>query len=147
MDFITTYDGFVKRINEIGKDWEFQDESLNSKLSGQPFAKSALKIFNKSQVMTGFGSALGKLLDFKAIKSVKDISDLVKKLNIKDIDDDLNTLIIKLDKIRSAAKKIGTDQTLFFHCFFRELFDKKSDGYLNISQAIIEAYNQYERKN
>ena len=147
MDFITTYDGFVKRINEIGKDWEFQDESLNSKLSGQPFAKSALKIFNKSQVMTGFGSALGKLLDFKAIKSVKDISDLVKKLNSKDIDDDLNTLIIKLDKIRMAAKKIGNDQRLFFHCFFRELFDKKSDGYLNISQAIIEAYNQYERKN
>lgn len=146
IEFLTAYDKFVKRIDEIGKLWLFNEEELDTKLSGQPFAKNAMKIFNRSQVMTGFGSAVGKLLDFKAINKVSDLNPLIEQLNSKNINNDLNTLIIKLDNIRVIAKKIGNDQRLFFHFFFRELFDIKSDGYLNIEGAINEAYKQYERK-
>lgn len=144
IEFVTAYDAFVKKIHAIGNKWEFSDE--DSKLSGQPFAKNTIKIFNKSQVMTGFGSGVGKLLDFKAIDKTSDLIELINKLECAEIDKVLNNLIIKLDTIRQVAKKIGNDQRLFFHFFFRELFDKKSDGYLNIQNSINEAYSQYERK-
>lgn len=146
LEFLTAYNHFVVKMTEISKGWEFNDEDLDSKLSGQPFAKNALKIFNKSQVMTGFGSAIGKLLDFKAIEKVSDIDGLIEQINQDNIESNLNSLIIKLDNIRTIAKKIGNDQRMFFHFFFRELFDRKSDAYLNIGLSINEAYSQYERK-
>lgn len=96
--------------------------------------------------MTGFGSALGKLLDFNAIKNVSDVLENFQTLRSINIEDDLNTLIIKLDSIRIIAKKIGNDQRMFFHFFFRELLDPKSDGFMNIQTSINEAYKQYERK-
>ena len=146
IEFLTAYDSFVKKINSVGSSWEFNEEKLGKKLSGQPFAKTSLKIFNKSQVMTGFGSALGKLLDFKAIQKTSEIVELIKQLPNDNIDEVLNTLIIKLDNIRVESKKIGNDQRMFFHFFFRELFDSKSDGYLNLANSINGAFSQYERK-
>lgn len=146
IEFLTAYDTFVKTITKIGEGWHFNEEDLTTKLTGQPFAKTTLKIFNKSQVMTGFGSALGKLLDFNAIKNVSDVLENFQTLRSINIEDDLNTLIIKLDSIRIIAKKIGNDQRMFFHFFFRELLDPKSDGFMNIQTSINEAYKQYERK-
>jgi hypothetical protein len=146
LDFLTTYNNFVSKMVTLSDGWIFDEESLDSKLSGQPFAKNALRIFNKSQVMTGFGSAIGKLSDFEAIKNVTDLNALIDTLKSDNIENDLNTLIIKLDAIRIIAKKIGNDQRLFFHFFFREIFDRKSDSYLNITTSVNEAYKQYERK-
>lgn len=146
LEFLKAYDLFVRKMSELAGDWVFDQEGLDSKLSGQPFARSAVKIFNKSQVMTGFGSAVGKLLDFKAIEKVSDLNSLIDQLEDTNIENHLNSLIIKLDSIRTIAKKIGNDQRMFFHFFFRELFDKKSDAYLNIGVTVNEAYSQYERK-
>lgn len=146
LEFLKTYDTFVKKMNSIGQAWTFDESGLEQKLTGQPFARTALKIFNKSQVMTGFGSALGKLMDFGAIKNTSEVAEMIGKLPSENIGDILNTLIIRLDSIRVVAKKIGNDQRMFFHFFFRELFDSKSDGYLNIENSINEAFKQYERK-
>lgn len=146
LDFLKTYDTFVRKMNSIGIKWTFDESGLEQKLNGQPFAKTTLKIFNKSQVMTGFGSALGKLIDFGAIKNTSDVLEMISKLSTNDIHETLNTLVVKLDGIRIVAKKIGNDQRMFFHFFFRELFDNKSDGYLKLENAISEAFKQYERK-
>lgn len=146
LEFLKTYNNFVKKMNLIGSSWEFDETGLEQKLNGQPFARTALRIFNKSQVMTGFGSALGKLMDFDAIKNTLEVQEMIDKLSSENIDHILNTLIIRLDSIRVVAKKIGNDQRMFFHFFFRELFDNKSDGYLNIENSINEAFKQYERK-
>ena len=146
LEFLKTYDTFVKKMNSIAQAWTFDESGLEQKLTGQPFARTALKIFNKSQVMTGFGSALGKLMDFGAIKDTTEVAEMIGKLPSENIGDTLNTLIIRLDSIRVVAKKIGNDQRMFFHFFFRELFDSKSDGYLNIENSINEAFKQYERK-
>lgn len=146
VDFLTTYDRFVKKINEIGSDWNYNDHyTYDTKLIGEPFAKTTLKIFNKSQIMTGFGSAIGKLQDFKAIISINDIKDKIDKITSNTINDDLNNLILKLDKIRTVAKKIGNDQRLYFHFFFRALFDDQSDSYLSIGESVNEAFSQYQR--
>lgn len=145
-EFLTTYDYFVKKMHSMGASWTFNEEVLNAKLTGFPFANNVLKIFDKSQVMTGFGSAIGKLLDFKAINQVSDVVTLIDQLKSDNIENDFNTLIVKLDSIRLVSKKIGNDQRMFFHFFFRELFDKKADGFLNIEKSIDEGYKQYERK-
>lgn len=143
-DFLTSYDHFVKKINEISNGWTLDEENI--RLTGLAFGKNTLKIFNKSQVMTGFGSAIGKLLDFKLINEVRDVDAIIDQLQDDNIEEHLNTLITKLDDIRAVAKKIGNDQRMYFHFFFRELFDKKSDGYMDIGKSINEAFTQYERK-
>ena len=146
VEFVTTYHAFAKKMNGLGRDWSFREpESTSSRLSRQPFAREALKIFNKSQVMTGFGSALGKLIDFNLVKDIPNVGEMISRLESNSINDDLDSLILKLDNISRVSKKIGNDQRLFFHHFFRALFNSDSDGFLNLGESINEAYRQYER--
>lgn len=141
--FAQSYHNLVKVFIEANPKWEYSDEN---NLTFQPFGKSIEKILVKSQVMTGFGSAIGKLIDFDLLNSIGEVDELVIKIDLRDIENDLTKLITKLDKIKSLAKKIGNDQRMYFHFLFRELFDKKADAYLNLSLAIDEAYASYERK-
>ena len=96
--------------------------------------------------MTGFGSAIGKLVDLGAIKTFEEVEELIQNINSHEIAEDLNNLIGRLDDLRSVAVRIGNDQRLFFHYLFRELFDNRSDAYLNFGDAINQAYSQYERR-
>ncbi len=146
VDFVTTYHAFVKKVTEIGQNWRFNQEDLEQPLTGQPFATDVLSIFNKSQVMTGFGSGLGKLIDLEAINNTSEVLETINNISSNNIEEILNSLIIRLDNIRLVAKKIGNDQRMFFHFLFRELFDRKADGFLNIGNSINEAFRQYERK-
>jgi len=141
-DYLVLYHKLVQTIIEKSKGWEYNNDELS--LSGQPFGKNAYKILTKSQVMTGFGSAIGKLVDFGAINSLYDINDLIEKIIIGEpINNTYKNLLLKLDEIRTIAKKIGNDQRMFFHFLFRELFNKKGDAYLNLNQAIDEAFSIY----
>ncbi len=142
-DFLLLFHKFVQTIIEKSDDWEY---SSDLELSGQPFGKNVNRIFSKSQVMTGFGSAIGKLVDFHIINSIQDLDKEVQNINIGEPNDTFENLLSKLDKIRIVAKKIGNDQRLFFHFLFRELFDKKDDAYLDLNKAIEEAYSTYLRK-
>ncbi|WP_198992935.1 hypothetical protein [Hymenobacter sp. BT559] len=146
IDYVKSYNHFVIKVNELAESWEFDSERIDHSMTGQPFAKSVDKIFNKSQAMTGFGSAVGKLTDLKLISGFSEIEQLIAESLTGDISDSLDLIIVKLDNIRNIAKKIGNDQRLFFHFFFRELFDKKGDAYLKFELAISEAYRQYERR-
>lgn len=145
LTYVNSYHGLSKLIVESAKGWEFEDEQGN-RITGQPFGKTVEKIFAKSQVMTGFGSAVGKLIDFELISSIEEVIDEAKKINLSEIDASLDNLTIKLDSVRTLAKKIGNDQRMFFHFLFRELFDRKGDAYLDFNASIEEAYKSYERK-
>lgn len=143
--FVNAYHSLAVKFLESSNGWEYSEEE-DRKLTGQPFGKTVDKIFSKSQVMTGFGSAIGKLVDFNLISSIDDVVELSDKIDLINIDRSLNHLIIKLDSIRTMAKKIGNDQRMFFHFLFRELFDNKGDAYLNLYESIEEAFKSYERK-
>src|SRR5690554_4800261 len=143
--FVNTYHSLSKLFVDSAKDWEFEDEQGN-RLTGQPFGKTVEKIFSKSQVMTGFGSAIGKLIDFELIGSIDEILVEAKKINLSKLDSSLDNLTLKLDSVRTLAKKIGNDQRMYFHFLFRELFDRKGDAYLDFNASIEEAYKSYERK-
>lgn len=145
MSYVKSYNNLAKTFVIAADGWEFNDENKNQ-LTGQPFGRTVEKIFSKSQVMTGFGSAIGKLLDFELIESIDDISVKADQIDLDDIDDSLENLISKLESVRTLAKKIGNDQRMFFHFLFRELFDRKGDAYLDFNNSIEEAYKSYERK-
>ena len=146
VQFIESYDSLAVKIAIFSNNWHYNPEDTRKKLGAQPFAKNVVNIFNKSQVMTGFGSAIGKLIDLEAIKNFDQLEELIKKVESYNIAEDLSNLIGKLDDLRAFAVKIGNDQRLFFHYLFRELFDNKADGYLNFGESINQAYNQYERR-
>jgi hypothetical protein len=146
VQFVEVYNSFVIKINEMANNWFYNPDLVSKKIGGAAFATNVIKIFNKSQVMTGFGSAIGKLIDLKAINNFGDIKEMIKKIESGDIGNDLYILIARLDDLRSVAVKIGNDQRLFFHYFFREIFDNKSDSFLKFGESINQAYSQYERR-
>lgn len=146
VDYLKAYDGLVKTLVAKSNGWEFDESTLETTLSGQPFGKDAQKLFKRTQLMTGFGSAVGKLIDFKSIDKFNDVPLLYEEVQLGDVNATLNNYIVKLDYIRRVAKKIGNDQRMFFHHFFRELFDKKSDSYLDFNKSIDEAFSTYIRK-
>lgn len=144
--YLTTYHKMLEKFDKVSDGYEFDEDSLEWTLSAEPFAKKATKIINKSQTMTGFGSAIGKLYDLDIINGITEVNELVDKINCENPKEAFDEMLVNLDRIRTLAKKIGNDQRLYFHFFFRELFDKKGDCFLNIDSAIREAYKSYERK-
>jgi hypothetical protein len=142
-ELVSTYDSFVRKISELTNSKTFSSEELG--ISGQAFGKDARRIFTKSQAITGFGSAIGKLKDFNAISGYPDI---VKSIPL--IKNDGNSIhsvgkLLKiLEKIRLTSKKIGNSQRLYFHFFFRELFNPQGDSHLNIEAAADNAFQKYQ---
>ena len=142
-NYLITYNNLVKKIHELAGDWNFNNEEII--LSVKPFGSSVDKIFSKSQVMTGFGAAVGFLKDKKLINSFDDINRGIA--DIKPSKDDYNfldELIRKLDEISKTAKKIGNSQRMYFYYLFRELFSSASDSFLLIDESIESSYKRYK---
>lgn len=143
--FLEAYNNFIIKVDEISPNWTFEKNEVSYSMSGSAFGRNVVGIFSKSQALTGFGSAIGKLIDFGIITSFQDISSEIPTITLGD-DDGLDQLIINLDRIKVNSKKIGNDQRLFFHFFFRELFNKSGDSYLSLKDSVREAYKSFERK-
>jgi hypothetical protein len=143
-DFIQTYHKFVKKLNSIYPSEIFYGEDENE--IERAFGNNIITIFRKSQSLTGYGAAIGKLMDFQEVKSFEDISSRIDALVFSTPNDTLKDLLRVLDRVRDKAKKIGNDQRLYFFYFYRRLFDKESESYLNIKKAIDAAYNAYVRE-
>ena len=144
--YITTYHKLLLKLVRLSDQYEFNSATTEFILSGSPFATNVEKILNKSQAMTGFGSAIGKLYDMQIVNGITEISYLIDEIKIENSKTAFDELLNNLDRIRNQAKKIGNDQRLYFHFLFRELFDKKGDCYLDVDASIREAYKSYERK-
>lgn len=149
-DFLISYNAFVVKVDELSNGWEFSQESqeeleeTSRKLEGQPFAKSAFKIFNKSQAITGFGAALGKLKDFEEINDFEMWEQKIHDISYEgEFNEWILELISQLDRIKVNSKKIGNSQRLYFYWFFRELFNESSDSYLNLNAAVTNGYQRY----
>lgn len=147
-DFLTTWHNFITKIIEICEDQKLSKEYIND-LKSSPFGKDATQIFNKSQAMTGFGAAIGKMRDFDIIKSFDDVNALISRLelNTDDILDFLEYINNSLNWIRNNSKKIGNAQRTYFSFFFRELFNKETDSYNNLLLASGSALTKYINQN
>lgn len=70
--------------------------------------------------MTGFGAAIGKLIDQKIISNFDEVKDsIIPNLKSNNFNDGLEMLIQKLDEIRIKAKKIGNAQRFSSHLLFK----------------------------
>ena len=145
-EFVQTYNKLVIKFDELTEKKEVTQELLGEyEINSTPFGKNVIKIFNRSQALTGFGAAVGKLKDFKLISSIRELEEIFNEFKIND-EDKVNwmyQLLKKLDKIKDGSKKIGNSQRMFFQYFFRELFNKESDSYLDLELAVENGYNKY----
>jgi hypothetical protein len=143
-DYIITYHEFVKKIRQLSGDWKFDFDDQQIRLSSKPFGDSVDKIFTKSQLMTGFGAAVGFLKDKHLINSFDDINQKITQINLSNNDQNfLDELILTLDDISKTARKIGNSQRMYFYYFFRELFSSESDSYLSIDKSIESSFKKY----
>lgn len=143
-DYISTYNQFVNKVDILTNHWRLADGESENLTS--VFGKDVLQIFTKAQVLSGFGAAVGKLKDVGVITGFDAIKEDIEKLTANESNPDEKTilnLLSKLDDIKNRAKKIGVEQRMFFTYFFRELFNKNSDSYLNINKAIDNGFNKY----
>jgi len=143
-EYVTAFHSFVTKMESLYGDWKCEWKIRGSHISGEPFGRDVRSIFSKSVVMTGFGSAVGTLVDDGIISQVKDIKDITEDPEFcQSPQISLDNLLVDLDHIKDYAKKIGNAQRLFFHHFFREIFNRESDSYGNIEVAIENGYEGY----
>lgn len=141
-------EGYIKVFNALRKITDgyvlTKDDAQEYEISESPFGKKVSKVFSTSQALTGYGSAIGKMKDNGVIKDIIDITGMLRKLVKKnDGYEWFLEMLIKFDRIKESSKKIGNAQRMFFHYFFRELFNKESDSYLNLEEAVENGYKKY----
>lgn len=142
-DFLAAYHHFVcKMKSSFGGELNVED----MKLSSNPYALTAVCIFNKSQSMTGFGNAVSSLKSLGVIGSFKDVDSAIDEISEHTVEDGLYRIVSCLDSLREMAKKIGNDQRLYFYRFFRRLLDKEGAEFGNVDAAAEKAYNDYLRE-
>jgi hypothetical protein len=145
-EFVLTYNYFADKLEYIAGGWDFENDTSIDVIAFQPFAKNVTELCRKSQVLTGFGAALGKLLDFHSITSINDLRSSIDNLRMENVSEAMDRMMEILETIRRDAKKIGNDQRFFFYLFFRELFDEKSDSHQVFEIALKDAYDNFRRQ-
>lgn len=141
--FIVSYNKLIVSINKMALDWQGKELS-NGK---SPFAKNVVSLFNKSQTLTGFGAAIGKLIDLESIKTISSAVESIPTMEHVSICEGLDQMMLDLEVVKSNAKKIGNDQRMYFFFFFRAFLDKeREDCYFNMPGAVKYAMNQYRRE-
>lgn len=146
INFTQLYNNFQIKMRELSGDWFFNADSFDYALTANPFGRDINGLFNKSQVMTGLGAAVGFLKDNNLNDFEKILNDDLPKISFpNEINIALNNLVAKLDDIRQNATKIGNAQRAYFYYFFRELFNPQGDSYLNINEAIENAHKRYRQ--
>lgn len=143
--YIKSYHSLLEKISDLSPNSVTLPVEYIEK--NDVFDKTAYRIFRKPQVMSGFGAALGKLIDFEIIKNIDDSVSLIDKLTIDDPYEFLEKINRYLAEIKKKSKKIGTSQREFFMIYFRILFNKGTDSYLNLTDTCDAAYKKYEQEN
>lgn len=143
--YIQAYHKLLEKILNLSpEDVTLPDEYIEK---NDVFDKTAYRIFRKPQVMSGFGAALGKLIDFEMIENIDSIISLIDKLKIGDAHEFLEKINRYLAEIKQKSKKIGTSQREFFLIYFRILFNRETDSYLNLTDTCEVAYQKYASEN
>lgn len=143
--FVLSYHNFLAKIITLGKKWELEEDDPFFDLVPQPFALDVETLFLRSQVITGFGAAIGSLEDAEKLKDIDYLITLIAKIKLGDTSEDtFEQLLTNLETIRKTSKKIGNSQRRYFYFFFKALFNDDGDSYLNIKKAIDKAFQNYK---
>ena len=148
LDFLETYTFLINvihsqvgnKLDDLLKIREDDDDDMEES-SFVPFGRDAIKIFSKSQALTGFGSAVAKLMERKDIKSFSSIRTLTETINKDTMTDGLLEIVDNLQQIKPKAKKIGNEQRYYFLALFMTLFDSE-----NQNRDLLDAAKNAKRK-
>ena len=140
--FVLTHYSFIDHLQNLTSNWCYPKESDDVPpelvIQGRPFGSTPFHIFNRTQALTGFGAAVGSLVDQMIIDSVDSIKNITLEIRFEDYNRDFLLINKCLDEVKQDAKKIGNAQRLFFRYFFRVLFDRSdSDHYLRFGDSSL----------
>ena len=144
-EYLKSLNTYIIKVDRLCEQKEIGDEYIQ--LNGNPFGKNAVQIFKNPQAMSGFGAAIGKLIDYSIVSSIDEVITIIEDLVVDDIDDFLIEINNSLIWLKNNSKKIGNAQRTYFALFFRELFNKDVDGYLNLLNSSKTALRKYQAQN
>lgn len=136
---------FISKAVALCESAELKDEYLDKNSS--PFGKSAIQVFKKPQAMSGFGAAVGKLIDFEIISDIDDIVEIIDELKVEDPEDFLEEINNSLNWLKNNTSKIGNAQRTFFSFYFRDVFNKDTDSFKSLTEAAKSALRKYQSQN
>lgn len=140
-DFVSSYRALSLAFNNNFPDWNYpEDVEDDLRTVANPFGREVYKIFNKSQPLTGFGAAVAELIASGAIAGLDEISELSQRLEFGT--NDLLSINKYLDDVRSASKKIGNGQRIYFKLFFKYLLDREGSTFLKVPESMEKAKNR-----
>ncbi len=144
-DFISALHLFTSRVDDLTQnvrlDTQYEEEN------GKPFGYVAVDVFKRSQAIAAFGASIAKLLDIDVINSFSELESLIGELSLSDPLEFLVEINTSLNWIKNNSTKIGNSQREYFVWFFRELFNKDSDSFLDLIGASISALSRYKSVN
>lgn len=135
--FETLFVGFQYDVDQAkGSEFEIQ---------ANPFGRTSVTVFGKSQSLTGLGAAL-YFLKKNRNRSFGEISRDIESLTVED-NNDLSYLIKHFDYIRNRSKKVGNDQRYYFKIFYQSLFDAESEEtFKDFKKSIVKAYTRVQER-
>jgi hypothetical protein len=136
---------FTSKAIELCDGTEITEEYLEK--NNSPFGKSAIQVFKKPQAMSGFGAAVGKLIDFEIISDIDEVIEIISELEVEDPDEFMEEINNSLDWLKNNTSKIGNAQRTFFSFYFRDIFNKDTDSYKNLTEAAKSALRKYQSQN
>lgn len=140
--YVKSIHSFILKIVDLCGNTELNREYLE--VNNSPFGRNALQVFKKPQVYSGYGAAIGRLVDFEVISGFVDIDNKINGLEIDNPEEFLEKINDSLIWIKNNSKKIGNAQRIFFAYFFRDLFNEDSNVYLNPILASSSALRKYQ---
>jgi hypothetical protein len=147
------YNNFVTHLDHLCAGWEFigtreKDnwESLPKEYQiPRPFGSRISKVFGRVQAMTAFSAEVNRLRKAGQIENPLQMNELIGKCAFGSGDKftTMDNLIVGLHEETKAAKRYGDAQRLFFQLCFRELLNKSSNSYLDLSSCWAEGQLRY----
>lgn len=143
-DFLSCYIEIFTALRKTTNDTAItKEELLEAGVDTTPFGTTVYKVFSTSQALTGFGAAIARMKDRDIVGSFDELCENLTSLTPQDDISWFVELLIKLDVIKTSSKKIGNAQRMFFHYFFRELLNRESDSYMDLTAAVENGYQKY----
>ncbi|CAI1804502.1 GmrSD restriction endonuclease domain-containing protein [Serratia proteamaculans] len=146
-NYLKSWHTFIERMYAICGNDKISDEYKEN--NPTPFGADILHIFKKPQALSGFGAAIGKMVDFNIISDFSDVNSTVGDLNLdkSEVSAFIEEINTSLNWLKMNAKKIGNAQRTYFTFFFRDLLNKESDSHANLIEASKSALRKYQSIN
>ncbi|HCT41024.1 MAG TPA: hypothetical protein DF427_07610 [Moraxellaceae bacterium] len=143
--YVEAFSSLVCRFDELLGGLVLSEDYIEKNSS--PFGESVQKIFKKPQAMSGFGAAMGKLIDAGVVGGFDSVKAEISQIEINDGSAFLEEINNSLDWLKNNTKKIGNAQRTFFTYFFRDLLNRESDAFRCPVDAAKSGLRKYQAQN